>query len=172
MFGESMEVLHPFPIPCLCISSIWLFWVISFYNKSVIYQVKCFPEFCHSNKLIEPKAGVLGLSDLKPVSRSKGDNPGPGARAWSGGRRGHSGRTEPLPCGIYLLVMLSPMFENYLVLRGKTHQNWCLYHSNLVFPELYLVPELYHPYSLLPKQVIQISLYQFHITKGTLLTNG
>ena len=65
--------------------------------------------------------------DLKPVSRSKGDNPGPVARAWSGGRRGHSGRTEPLPCGIWC----------YLQCLRIT---WCwgVKHTKLVFVPLQL----------------------------------
>lgn len=55
----------------LCISSIWLLWVVSFYNKLVIQLVNCFPGFCEwFQQIIELKKGVTGTSNLRFFVRS------------------------------------------------------------------------------------------------------
>ena len=73
---HGLSIPFPHTLPCASLPS-GCSCLISFYNKPVIQQVTCFPEFCEPLQQIkQTRGGDVGTSDLESAGQKHRQHPG------------------------------------------------------------------------------------------------
>ena len=100
----------------------------------------------HYSKFIKPKEGVVGTSDLEPVSQKHRWQPGLVIVIWSGG--GWSCGTEPLTCGIWHSLQVGSvrtelnLGHTWSVSAENLRVGWW-YWKNYILEGLFIIVKVY-----------------------------